>query len=106
MPRRSELRTLIHKPISTPIDTRKPYVGRKNRPKCTNCGYTVGWMQKLANLYLTQCSREVSSSGRDSGVLRTLICDAKMYRMKKPSVRDLRYAFKKAERLLHQGEEV
>ncbi len=34
------------------------------------------------------------------------ICDAKMYHIKKASVRDLRYAFKKIERLLHQGEEV
>jgi antitoxin (DNA-binding transcriptional repressor) of toxin-antitoxin stability system len=29
-----------------------------------------------------------------------------MYHMKRASVRDLRYAFKKIERLLHQGEEV
>jgi antitoxin (DNA-binding transcriptional repressor) of toxin-antitoxin stability system len=29
-----------------------------------------------------------------------------MYHMKKASIRDLRYAFKKIERLLHQGEEV
>jgi antitoxin (DNA-binding transcriptional repressor) of toxin-antitoxin stability system len=29
-----------------------------------------------------------------------------MYHMKTASVRDLRYAFKKIERLLHQGEEV
>jgi antitoxin (DNA-binding transcriptional repressor) of toxin-antitoxin stability system len=29
-----------------------------------------------------------------------------MYHMKKASVRDLRYEFKKIERLLHQGEEV
>jgi antitoxin (DNA-binding transcriptional repressor) of toxin-antitoxin stability system len=29
-----------------------------------------------------------------------------MYHMKKASVRDLRYAFKKIERLLHQGEEI
>jgi len=34
------------------------------------------------------------------------LCDAKMYHMKKASIRDLRYAFKKIERLLHQGEEV
>jgi antitoxin (DNA-binding transcriptional repressor) of toxin-antitoxin stability system len=34
------------------------------------------------------------------------LCDAKMYHMKKASVRDLRYEFKKIERLLHQGEEV
>jgi antitoxin (DNA-binding transcriptional repressor) of toxin-antitoxin stability system len=38
--------------------------------------------------------------------LQNLICDAKMYHMKKASVRDLRYAFKKIERLLHQGEEI
>ena len=29
-----------------------------------------------------------------------------MYHMKKASIRDLRYDFKKVERLLHQGEEV
>jgi antitoxin (DNA-binding transcriptional repressor) of toxin-antitoxin stability system len=29
-----------------------------------------------------------------------------MYHMKTASVRDLRYAFKKIERLLHQGEEI
>jgi antitoxin (DNA-binding transcriptional repressor) of toxin-antitoxin stability system len=29
-----------------------------------------------------------------------------MYHMKKASVRDLRYAFRKIERLLHQGEEI
>jgi antitoxin (DNA-binding transcriptional repressor) of toxin-antitoxin stability system len=29
-----------------------------------------------------------------------------MYHMKKASVRDLRYQFKKIERLLHQGEEI
>jgi antitoxin (DNA-binding transcriptional repressor) of toxin-antitoxin stability system len=29
-----------------------------------------------------------------------------MYQMKKASVRDLRYAFKKIERLLHQGQEI
>lgn len=34
------------------------------------------------------------------------LCDAKMYHMEKASVRDLRYEFKKIERLLHQGEEV
>lgn len=39
-------------------------------------------------------------------VLRLSLCDAKMYHMKKASIRDLRYAFKKIERLLHQGEEV
>jgi antitoxin (DNA-binding transcriptional repressor) of toxin-antitoxin stability system len=38
--------------------------------------------------------------------LQTPLCDAKMYHMKKASVRDLRYGFKRIERLLHQGEEV
>ncbi|PYP91368.1 MAG: hypothetical protein DMG65_07805 [Candidatus Angelobacter sp. Gp1-AA117] len=33
-------------------------------------------------------------------------CDAKMYHMKKASVRDLRYDFTKIERLLQQGEEI
>jgi antitoxin (DNA-binding transcriptional repressor) of toxin-antitoxin stability system len=33
-------------------------------------------------------------------------CDANMYHMKQASVRDLRYEFKKIERLLHQGEEI
>ncbi len=33
-------------------------------------------------------------------------CDATMYHMKNASVRDLRYGFKKIERLLRQGEEV
>src|SRR5271156_5781130 len=39
-------------------------------------------------------------------VLQTILCDAKMYHMKKASVRNLRYEFKRIERLLHQGEEV
>jgi antitoxin (DNA-binding transcriptional repressor) of toxin-antitoxin stability system len=34
------------------------------------------------------------------------LCDAKMYHMKRASVRDLRFDFKKLERLLHQGEEI
>jgi antitoxin (DNA-binding transcriptional repressor) of toxin-antitoxin stability system len=38
--------------------------------------------------------------------LNILFCDVRMYHMKKASVRDLRYGFKKIERLLHQGEEV
>jgi antitoxin (DNA-binding transcriptional repressor) of toxin-antitoxin stability system len=33
-------------------------------------------------------------------------CDATMNHMKKASVRDLRYSFKKIERLLHEGEEI
>ena len=33
-------------------------------------------------------------------------CDAKMYHMTKASLRDLRYEFKKIERLLRQGEEI
>jgi antitoxin (DNA-binding transcriptional repressor) of toxin-antitoxin stability system len=39
-------------------------------------------------------------------ILLPAVCDAKMYHMKTASVRDLRYAFKKIERLLRQGEEV
>ena len=38
--------------------------------------------------------------------MRGAACDAKMYHMKTASVRDLRYEFKKIERLLRQGEEV
>jgi antitoxin (DNA-binding transcriptional repressor) of toxin-antitoxin stability system len=34
------------------------------------------------------------------------LCDAKMYHMKTVSVRDLRYDFKKVERLLAQGNEL
>lgn len=33
-------------------------------------------------------------------------CDARMYHMKKATVRDLRYDFKKIERMLHKGEEI
>lgn len=33
-------------------------------------------------------------------------CDAKMYHMTKASVRDLRYGFKKIERLPRQGGEI
>jgi antitoxin (DNA-binding transcriptional repressor) of toxin-antitoxin stability system len=39
-------------------------------------------------------------------ILRRTICDAKMYHMTKASVRDLRYDFKKIERLLMRGEEI
>jgi antitoxin (DNA-binding transcriptional repressor) of toxin-antitoxin stability system len=39
-------------------------------------------------------------------VLQVPFCDATMYHMRKASVRDLRYAFKKIERLLRQGEEI
>jgi antitoxin (DNA-binding transcriptional repressor) of toxin-antitoxin stability system len=42
----------------------------------------------------------------DSDHLCGSICDAMMYHMVKASVRDLRYDFKKIERLLRQGEEV
>ena len=38
--------------------------------------------------------------------MQSLLCDAKMYHMKRASVRDLRYEFKKIERLLLQGEEI
>ena len=34
------------------------------------------------------------------------LCDAKMYHMAKASIRDLRYDFKKVERLLNRGEEI
>jgi antitoxin (DNA-binding transcriptional repressor) of toxin-antitoxin stability system len=34
------------------------------------------------------------------------LCDATMYHMRKASVRDLRYDFRKIERLLHQGEQI
>jgi len=37
---------------------------------------------------------------------RPLPCDAKMYHMKKASIRDLRYNFKKVERLLKAGEDI
>ncbi len=39
-------------------------------------------------------------------ICKSKLCDAKMYHVRKASVRDLRYAFKKIERLLHQGEEI
>lgn len=35
-----------------------------------------------------------------------LVCDAIMYHMKKASIRELRYAFPRIERLLRQGEEI
>ncbi len=35
-----------------------------------------------------------------------LACDAKMYHMMKASIRDLRYGFRKIERLLRQGEAI
>lgn len=38
--------------------------------------------------------------------MQKVICDAIMYHMTKASVRDLRYEFKKIERLLLQGEEI
>ena len=38
--------------------------------------------------------------------LKIQSCDANMYHMKKASIRDLRYGFKRIERLLHQGEEI
>ena len=37
---------------------------------------------------------------------KDLRCDARMYHMKKASIRDLRYGFRKIERLLHKGEEI
>jgi antitoxin (DNA-binding transcriptional repressor) of toxin-antitoxin stability system len=41
-----------------------------------------------------------------ASVCASPVCDAKVCHMRKASVRDLRYAFKKIERLLHQGEEI
>jgi antitoxin (DNA-binding transcriptional repressor) of toxin-antitoxin stability system len=38
--------------------------------------------------------------------LPALQCDAKMYHMKKASIRDLRYRFSKVEDLLREGEEI
>lgn len=35
-----------------------------------------------------------------------VLCDAEMYHMTKASIRDLRYDFKKVERLLSRGEEI
>jgi antitoxin (DNA-binding transcriptional repressor) of toxin-antitoxin stability system len=42
----------------------------------------------------------------DPTIRKSLICDAKMYPMRKASVHDLRYGFRKIERLLYQGEEI
>ncbi len=39
-------------------------------------------------------------------MLRSCKCDAKMYHMKKASVRDLRFDFAKVERALRAGEEI
>jgi antitoxin (DNA-binding transcriptional repressor) of toxin-antitoxin stability system len=39
-------------------------------------------------------------------MLLLFFCDAKMYHMKKASVRDLRYNFAEVEHLLRQGEEI
>jgi len=46
------------------------------------------------------------SGSTESEHCKINFCDAKMYHMKTASIRDLRYQFKKIERLLHQGEEV
>ncbi len=42
----------------------------------------------------------------DPTIRKSLICDAKMYPLRKASVHDLRYGFRKIERLLYQGEEI
>src|SRR5580692_281042 len=42
----------------------------------------------------------------DPTISKSIICDAKMYPMRKASVHDLRYGFRKIERLLYQGEEI
>ena len=43
---------------------------------------------------------------RAANGLPALQCDAKMYHMKKASIRDLRYRFSKVEDLLREGEEI
>src|SRR6266404_1269122 len=43
---------------------------------------------------------------RDSLLLPRLLCDAKMYHMRKASVRDLRYRFSVVEDALRHGEEI
>jgi antitoxin (DNA-binding transcriptional repressor) of toxin-antitoxin stability system len=50
--------------------------------------------------------RELLNGFESLALSRNELCDAKMYHMNKASIRDLRYDFKKIERLLHQGEEV
>ncbi len=50
--------------------------------------------------------REHPSEVGIASLLPVSLCDASMYHMKKASVRDLRYGFKKIERLLHEGEEI
>jgi antitoxin (DNA-binding transcriptional repressor) of toxin-antitoxin stability system len=42
----------------------------------------------------------------DPTIGKSIICDAKMYPMRKASVHDLRHGFRKIERLLYQGEEI
>jgi antitoxin (DNA-binding transcriptional repressor) of toxin-antitoxin stability system len=42
----------------------------------------------------------------DPTIGKSIICDAKMYPKRKASVHDLRYGFRKIERLLYQGEEI
>src|ERR1700730_13680518 len=71
-----ELRTLIQRPMRTPRATRKPYVGRKKRPKCTSCGYTVILMRKTTESLPDQSSRNSKLQGPLaldlSGLLRML----------------------------------
>jgi hypothetical protein len=42
----------------------------------------------------------------DPTIRKPIICDAKIHPMRKASVHDLRYGFRKIERLLYQGEEI
>lgn len=53
------------------------------------------------------CSRQpIASDLQVTPLAKKTKCDAKMYHMTRASVRDLRYSFKKIERLLRQGEEI
>ena len=69
-------------------------------------------IERPATLPARLCERNVTSFAHPGKgcpgvvVFELRQCDAKMYHMKRASIRDLRYDFKKVERLLHQGEEV
>jgi antitoxin (DNA-binding transcriptional repressor) of toxin-antitoxin stability system len=59
-----------------------------------------------ATCYAKRMGLRSNEAGPAHPSLPVCFCDAKMCHMRKASVRDLRYAFKKIERLLHQGEEI
>src|ERR1700737_118667 len=52
--------------MRTPTATRKPYVGRKKRPKCTICGYTVSLIRKTTEPLPGQSSRNSNPKGTAS----------------------------------------